>query len=46
MLRQTNTYGRKENDYFVIEAIVTQMLKGNVVNLGDPKPVRGFLFIL
>lgn len=43
--RQTNAYGRKENDYFVVEAIITQMLKGAVVNLGDPKPVRNFLFI-
>lgn len=43
--RQTNAYGRKENDYFVVEAIITQMLKGNVCNLGDPRPVRNFLFI-
>lgn len=43
--RQTNAYGRKENDYFVVEAIITQMLKGKIVNLGDPRPVRNFLFI-
>jgi UDP-glucose 4-epimerase len=43
--RQTNAYGRKENDYFVVEAIITQMLKGNVCNLGDPRPLRNFLFI-
>lgn len=43
--RQTNAYGRKENSYFVIEAIITQMLKGNVCRLGDPRPVRNFLFI-
>lgn len=43
--RQTNAYGRKENDYFVVEAIITQMLKGNEVNLGDPRPVRNFIFI-
>jgi nucleoside-diphosphate-sugar epimerase len=43
--RQTNAYGRKENDYFVVEAIVTQMLKGDVMNLGDPRPVRNFIFI-
>lgn len=43
--RQTNAYGRKENDYFVVEAIITQMLKGKEVNLGDPRPVRNFIFI-
>lgn len=43
--RQTNAYGRKENDYFVVEAIITQMLKGREVNLGDPRPVRNFIFI-
>jgi UDP-glucose 4-epimerase len=43
--RQTNAYGRKENSYFVVEAIITQMLKSNVCRLGDPRPVRNFLFI-
>ena len=45
IFRQTNAYGRKENDYFVVEAALTQMLRGPVVNLGDPRPVRNFLFI-
>lgn len=43
--RQTNAYGRKENDYFIVEAILTQMLKGNEINLGDPRPIRNFIFI-
>jgi NDP-hexose 4,6-dehydratase len=43
--RQTNAYGRKENDYFIVEAILTQMLKGSEINLGDPRPVRNFIFI-
>ena len=43
--RQTNAYGRRENDYFVVEAIITQMLKGEEVNLGDFRPVRNFIFI-
>lgn len=43
--RQTNAYGRKENSYFVVEAIITQMLKGNVCRLGDPTPIRNFIFI-
>lgn len=43
--RQTNAYGRNNNDYFVVEAIITQMLKGDEINLGDPRPVRNFIFI-
>lgn len=44
-LRQTNSYGRTDNDFFVVERIVTQMLRGDVCNLGDPDPARNFLFI-
>ena len=44
-LRQTNCYGRKENDYFIVEAAITQMLRGNTINLGAAEPVRNFLFI-
>ena len=45
MLRQTNCYGRRENDYFIVERIITQMLKDDVVNLGAKDPVRNFIFI-
>lgn len=45
VLRQTNSYGRTDNDFFVVERIVTQMLRGDVCNLGDPDPVRNFLYI-
>jgi nucleoside-diphosphate-sugar epimerase len=45
MLRQTNCYGRRENDYFIVERIITQMLGGDVINLGAPDPVRNFIFI-
>ena len=45
-LRQTNTYGRKYNDYFVAEAFITAMLKNkDEVNFGNPEPVRNFLYI-
>lgn len=45
-LRQTNCYGRKENDYFIVEAAITQMLKNPLeINLGAAEPVRNFLFI-
>lgn len=45
ILRQTNAYGRRDNDFFVVERIVTQMLRGDVCNLGDPAPWRNFLWI-
>jgi len=44
--RQTNTYGRQDNDFFVVEQIITQMLKNpNEINLGYKKPFRNFLWI-
>ncbi len=45
IFRQTNCYGRKENDYFIVETITTQMLKGREINLGDRRPFRNFIFI-
>lgn len=44
-LRQTNSYGRHDNDFFVMERIITQMLAGDMVDLGDPTPIRNFLYI-
>jgi nucleoside-diphosphate-sugar epimerase len=46
VIRQTNTYGRKDNDFFVTEQIITQMLKNpNEINLGYAEPYRNFLYI-
>lgn len=45
VLRQSNTYGRSDNDFFVMERIITQMLHGDVVNLGAAYPYRNFLYI-
>ena len=44
-IRQTNAYGRKDNDYFVTEHIISQMLKGDVCNLGYKDPYRNFIYI-
>lgn len=44
-LRQTNCYGRKDNDFFVTEKIVSQMLQTDEIFLGNPLPYRNFLFI-
>lgn len=44
--RQTNTYGRFDNDFFVVEQIINQMLHNpDEINLGYGKPYRNFLFI-
>lgn len=44
-IRQTNAYGRKDNDYFVTEHIISQMLTSNECNLGYPDPYRNFIYI-
>lgn len=45
-VRQTNTYGRKKNDFFVVEQIITQMIRNpNVARLGYGTPYRNFLYI-
>lgn len=46
IIRQTNAYGRKDNDFFVTEQIITQMLKNSdEINLGYGTPYRSFLYI-
>lgn len=45
ILRQTNTYGRVDNDFFVVEQMITQMLNKSECNFGYPEPFRNFLYI-
>jgi len=45
-IRQTNAYGRRDNEFFVMEQIITQMLNDpNEINLGYGDPYRNFIFI-
>lgn len=44
-VRQTNSYGRSDNNYFVTEQIISQMLNGDEINLGYSDPYRNFIFI-
>jgi nucleoside-diphosphate-sugar epimerase len=45
-IRQTNSYGRKDNDFFVTEQIISQMLtNANECNLGYGQPYRNFIYI-
>jgi len=45
ILRNFNTYGRKNNTHFVVERTIVQMLRGDTVQLGDPSPTRDFLYV-
>lgn len=46
IIRQTNSYGRKDNNFFVTEQIITQMLANKKeINLGYGEPYRNFLYI-
>ena len=45
-IRQTNAYGRKDNDFFVTEQIITQMLKNpDEIRLGYAEPYRNFIYV-
>ena len=45
-IRQTNSYGRRDNDFFVTEQIITQMLANpKEINLGYGEPYRNFIYI-
>lgn len=45
ILRNFNTYGRKDNTHFVVERTIVQMLQNESVGLGDPTPIRDFEYI-
>ena len=46
IIRQTNSYGRKDNNFFVTEQIISQMLSNpSIIYLGYAEPYRNFLYI-
>jgi UDP-glucose 4-epimerase len=46
VIRQTNAYGRKDNDFFVTEQIIWQMLTNpDQIKLGYSEPYRNFIYI-
>ena len=45
ILRPFNTYGRKDTASFVVERIISQMLRQDTIRLGDPSVVRDWLHI-
>jgi nucleoside-diphosphate-sugar epimerase len=45
ILRAFNTYGRRDSSDYLVERMIVQMLRGDVVRLGDPTPARDLLYI-
>ncbi len=45
VVKPFNSYGRRYNNHYVTERAITEMLKGRVAELGDPTPVRDFLYV-
>jgi len=43
--RACNTYGRKHNAGFVVEYMITTMLKGKDLYIGTPKAVRDLMYV-
>ena len=45
VIRPTNSYGRKFDTSFIIEYLVTQMLRGEEVYVGAPDSVRDYMYV-
>jgi nucleoside-diphosphate-sugar epimerase len=45
ILRFFNTYGRRRDEWFVVERTITQMLNSDKCYLGDPEPVRDLIYL-
>jgi GDP-mannose 4,6-dehydratase len=45
ILRPTNSYGRKFDTSFLVEYLITQMLKGDDVYIGSPDSVRDYMYV-
>jgi GDP-mannose 4,6-dehydratase len=45
VMRPANTYGRKFDTSFIIEYLVTYMLKGEKVYIGAPDSVRDYMYV-
>lgn len=45
IFRPFNTYGRTDSHWFIVEKLIYQMLTSDVVEVGDPDPIRDFLYV-
>jgi nucleoside-diphosphate-sugar epimerase len=44
-IRTTNCYGRSNNNFFVTESIISQMINSDIIYLGYKNPYRNFIYI-
>lgn len=44
-MRSTNSYGRVNDVNFLVEKTIMSMLTGKTVKLGDPSPIRDFMYV-
>jgi nucleoside-diphosphate-sugar epimerase len=45
VMRPTNSYGRKFDHSFLIEYLITQMIKGEGVYIGAPNSIRDYMYV-
>jgi len=45
IFRPFNSYGRLNDTWFVVEKTIIQMLKQDICKLGDPNPIRDFVYL-
>jgi len=45
ILRPTNTYGRKFDTSFIVEYLITRMLKGDKIYVGAPDSIRDYMYV-
>jgi GDP-mannose 4,6-dehydratase len=45
VMRPTNSYGRKFEKTFMVEYLVTKMLKGETIYVGAPDSVRDYMYV-
>lgn len=45
IMRCTNTYGRRFSKGFMVEYLVTEMLKGNKIYVGAPDSIRDYMYV-
>lgn len=45
VMRPTNSYGRKFDTSFLIEYLITQMLKGEKIYIGAPNSIRDYMYV-
>ncbi len=45
IMRNSNTFGRKYDNSFFTEYLITEMLKGNEIYIGAPNSIRDYMYV-